>query len=137
VSSFSQIAGADITVCYEYVASPTYWTDWLSASGTNVVGQIVSPGATIGVQYGGELYFAQTNNANNYWNYPSTYTSANVGNPPPYDIVAISGNSAVKTVTFLQAVTDPVMAIVSLGQPSISTSYSGDRNSKRMTPGRG
>jgi len=63
----------------------------------------------------GDYSFAQINgNGFNYWNNPSTpYISATVPNAPPNsDIIALN-NGGSKTITFSQAVENPVIGLVS------------------------
>ncbi len=107
-------------------AAAADWTRWTTQSGpTAVSGQLIDAGTTVGVSYSGEVDFTQLNGTGvNYFQPLSTFTAANVPNAPAFDMIAISGTASLHTITFSQAVTDPVLAIVSLGQPGIGTQYS-------------
>ena len=62
----------------------------------------------------------------NYWAVNSgVYTSVpEVDNPPPdSDIVRMSLNGRFARLSFLEPVTNPVMAILSLGQPDLPVQY--------------
>ena len=87
------------------------WTNWTTAGVGTVSGTI----GTVGVTFTGDYSFAQINgNGFNYWNNPSTpYISATVPNAPPNsDIIALN-NGGSKTITFSQAVENPVIGLVS------------------------
>jgi hypothetical protein len=108
-------------------AAITYWTYWTSFTAGNPGGDAhgtLGPDG-IGVTYTGDVrnVSTQVNTQGNpsiytnYWDGPA-YTSATVSNgPPAADVITLSGtNSAtVNTVTFGKEITDPVLAIVSLG----------------------
>ncbi len=64
---------------------------------------------------------------NRHWSPSSTYTSPLVSNPPPFDIVGISGNPVPHTLTFSRPVSGLVFAIVSMGQGGIGTQYMFDQ----------
>ncbi|MDH5445156.1 MAG: PEP-CTERM sorting domain-containing protein [Gammaproteobacteria bacterium] len=103
------------------------WTDWKSA----VIGQMAigAIGSTT-VTYGGHLTFAQTGSGTNYWTEngsPAPYTGNTVVDnvPTPAEMLAISG-TGYHQIVFSEAILNPVMAIVSMGQPSIGVSYDFD-----------
>jgi hypothetical protein len=93
-----------------------------------------SDGNTINVDYSGDLVNAtQINNTGTYY-----YTGADKVSPGPYvngvvdnapsrtDIIALEGQNSeptLNTITFSSAVTNPIFDIVSLGQPTLATSY--------------
>ncbi|THC44310.1 PEP-CTERM sorting domain-containing protein [Massilia sp. Mn16-1_5] len=107
-------------------AAPVYWTDWTgtdSDPGPGFIGQgtITTSTSTVGVTYtnAAGVGFYQSSGGTDYW-IPRTpvgnspYTSAQVDNPPPdSDIIALqfAGN---QTLTFSQAIVNPVFAFVSL-----------------------
>lgn len=117
------------------------WTDWTSyttgASGS--ASGIIEPGLT--VTYNGDIAFAQTGTGTNFWTEgsPAPYTgSALVDNAPTAsEMIAMSSVSTNNTVTFSHAVTNPIMAIVSQGQPSFSVSYDFDTPFTLLSEGRG
>jgi hypothetical protein len=102
------------------------WASWTSAT----PGSVSGAGASYTVTYSGEFAFAQINGTGTYfWTgenklkgvAPEPYTSSAVENlPPTSDIIAQAGGSGslVNTINFSRPVTNPVMAIVSLGQPN-------------------
>ena len=70
----------------------------------------------------------QTGCGTNYWSPSTPYVSAQVSNPPPAcDIVSlIGGVNQTYIVTLSEAIKDPIMAVLSLGQPSVFTTYDFD-----------
>ena len=78
----------------------------------------------------GNLFSAQVTDANavNYWTPQQPYISAEVQNHPPSpDILQLSGGVAQRyKVTLSEAIRDPIMAIVSLGQRGVATTYNFD-----------
>lgn len=117
-------------------AAPYFYVDWTAAnvSGGTASGLITLPDAsTVSVSFAatyangspGNLYGAQTGAGINYWNPSSPYISAQVQNAPPgTDIVQLSGGqNQIYTVTLGAAIKDPIMAIVSLGQGGVPTTY--------------
>jgi hypothetical protein len=103
------------------------WTQWTSTTaGEPSGGSATGTAGTIGVTYSGEL------NAliNDYPSYgPSgTFNGGTVSNAPPQanGIIQIYGGAQsppTDTITFSQAVTDPVLAIWSLGQGGTTASF--------------
>jgi len=79
----------------------------------------------VGVSYSGELAVAQTAGGINYWVPPTPYLSATVGNAPPdSDIMELIGGEGTNhTVTFDSPVTNPIFAIVSMGQDDLAVEY--------------
>lgn len=87
------------------------WTDW-TARGTNSASGTMFNG-TVGVSYSGTYSFVQTACGTNYWTFPATYISGSVPTPPPAcDIVALNAGG-LKTITFSQAVVNPLLALAS------------------------
>ncbi len=107
------------------------WATWTSAGAAGPASSAAGNINAVGVTYTGEINFTQINNTGfDYWRdntatpYPA-YVSGDVTNvPSTVDLIAISGNgTSTNTVTFSQPVVNPYMAIVSLGQPGIGTTY--------------
>jgi len=108
------------------------WVDWQSATSTSVTGVVNG----ITVTYSGGFQFAQTSSDTNYWIPSAPYTSALVPNAPPdSDIIALANSGGI--ITFSQAVTDPFMAIVSLGQPGIGSQWHFDAPFEIISQGSG
>lgn len=108
------------------------YTDWSSATDSSSSSSGTASGTltfgtqTIGVTYTGDIAFAQLNNSGpDYYNPSSDFVNATVANAPPTsDIVALSESLAyTDTIAFSSPVTDPVLDIVSLGQPGDAVSY--------------
>lgn len=106
-------------------ATTITWTDWTAADATSATGNAGS----VGVTFTGLINpAAQTAGGTNYWSSnPSTYTAPpTVDNPPPdSDIIRLTGGTGagVQTITFSQPVTNPVMAILSMGQINVPVDY--------------
>ncbi len=116
------------------------WTDWTSyvqGSAGSAIGTI-SPG--ISVRYTGDVTFGQTGTGTNYWTegVPAPYTgNPIVGNAPtPAEMIALSRVST-NTITFSQAVLNPIMAIVSMGQGGLPVSYDFNMPFTVLSEGRG
>ena len=107
-------------------AAPVFWTDWLGAdtdpgTGFTAQGTLTTATSTVGVTYTNPLGvgFYQPSGGTDYWvpRNPvanSPYTSTLVDNPPTgTDIVALrfAGN---QTLSFSQAIANPVFSYVSL-----------------------
>jgi hypothetical protein len=104
------------------MAGGVEWADW--TIGTNnypssvVVGQFGGAFSGVGISYNGGAEFYQANGGTNYWIPTSTYTSAGVTNAPSSsDAIGLSSWNVTHTLTFTPAVTNPLMAISSLGAP--------------------
>ncbi len=117
---------------YSYVD----WTEADVASGT-AAGTITLPDdSTVSVTFeainedgsAGSLHGAQTSDGTNFWLPDAPYLSDEVENAPPTpDILQLSGGlNQTYRVTLSEPVKDPLMAIVSLGQPSIRCTYEFD-----------
>lgn len=135
-------------------ASVSY-VDWTSATaGTagSAAGTITLPDAsTVGVAYSGDVAFAFTDGTGfNYWSYssPAPYNNAaynaytGVPNmPASSDIVALRRATAPtapkNTLTFSTPVQDPIMLILSQGQPSLPVDYDFDQDFSILSSGRG
>lgn len=108
------------------------WTTWTSESATTVTGSTTVGGQTVTVTYTGEFEnTANTTELNgsgiNYYTPASTYTNTTVSNLPiSGNMIAIDGTDTLHTITFSSPVTNPVMAIVSLGQGGVATTYAFD-----------
>jgi len=132
-------------------AVPYHYVDWTTASpeaGT-AAGIIELPDAsTVDVGFSvtqasgapGSFSFAQTAGGTNYWAPSAPYISSQVDNAPgTTDIVALIGGSSTTTytITLSEAIKDPIMAIVSLGQPGVFVTYDFDRPFTILSQGTG
>jgi MYXO-CTERM domain-containing protein len=107
------------------------WANWTAGGPTGPSSFATGNIGAINLSYTGEIDFTQTNNAGtDFWRDGSStpfaaYVSGSASNAPgTVDLVAVTGNhEGLNTVTFSQPVTNPYMAIVSLGQYGIGTTY--------------
>ncbi|HVF64789.1 MAG TPA: PEP-CTERM sorting domain-containing protein [Casimicrobiaceae bacterium] len=117
-------------------AAPYFYVDWQTVTPTagTASGVITLPDAsTVNVGFQavnpngspGSFFFGQTGCGTNYWNPSTPYTSTQVDNPPPNcELLAlIGGVNQIYNVTLSEPIKDPIMAIVSLGQNSVPTTY--------------
>jgi len=101
-------------------AATVAWTNWTSSTANTAAGSLLTGGSTVAVSYSGEISFTQLNNSGtNYYTPAGTY----VNGPTTSDLIAITGSNTVHTITFSSAVTNPEIAIVSLGGSTGPTSY--------------
>src|SRR4051812_15289859 len=107
-----------MTAAASLSAAPISWIDWTAqTSATSVVGTMTVGSETIGVTYTGQVLFAQVSGGTNYYTGPNFVSSSVDNGPSSSDIIGITGGVGMtQTITFSQAVVDPVLAIVSLGQ---------------------
>ena len=97
------------------------WTDWTSVFADSVSGIMIVDGSPINVLFRGALDFAQTSCGTNYWTNPSIYTGAGVSTPPPDCEMIALNTGGFKSISFSQAVVNPVIALTSWnGQPPIT-----------------
>ncbi len=107
-------------------ATPVIWADWTSAqigdpgsaAGTMTIGSVA-----INVTYSGEVFYTTETNGQgtDYYTPISTYTSTTVTNPPLGGMITfVVGGATVDTITFSPPVSNPVMAIMSLGSPGVN-----------------
>jgi hypothetical protein len=114
------------TVCAH--AFDTAWADWTTeTSTTTVTGRLTLPSGIVKVKFSGPtLYFAQTEiGETDYWSSGSPDAYAATGAPSGSDLLAFVGSTdtQVYKITFSKPVTNPVMAILSLGRSSTPTRY--------------
>jgi hypothetical protein len=123
------LAHADV---YSYVD----WTEADVALGT-AKGTITLPDqSTVTVTFkatqedgsAGNLFGAQVDPGTNYWMPAEPFISAEVENAPPdSDILQLQGGqNETYTVTLSEPIKDPIMAILSLGQFAVPTTYDFD-----------
>ncbi|MGH7438687.1 MAG: hypothetical protein ACRENE_23615 [Polyangiaceae bacterium] len=103
----------------------THWTRMSAGSPGSVAGVLLPPSGAITVTYSGEVYVAplpglpgtQTTTGANYFAPASTYTCSTVGTAPilPGVVMQQGGTTLVESLTFSRPVTNPVLAIMSLG----------------------
>ena len=118
------------------MADPVIWTDWtagVAGESGSATGILNIEGTPVVVTYTGEIAFLQTDGGTDYWNPSAPYVSDSVDNAPTTsDIIALS-RATTKTITFSQAVTNPLFAVVSLN----GNGYRFDRDFEVVSSGAG
>ena len=99
-------------------AAPVFWTDWTSATqGTPSLagGTLTIGSSSVGVTFSGSVpyNFVQTSGGTNYWNPSAPYISSTVDNAPPASDIISLGTGGTATITFSEAVQDPLLGLVS------------------------
>jgi len=98
-------------------AVPISWADWTDASSGQVSGSLLVGSTSVAVTYTGPYHFARTGGGGaNYWSEgsPPPYTGSSLVDnaPPATDLIGLNAGGT-KTITFSQAVQDPLIALVS------------------------
>jgi hypothetical protein len=119
-----------------------YWTDWTSfrfAADAGVRGSIALPTGSIAIQYDGPFYGAQVEAGPEWWKPDTPYRSPIVDNAPESsDLIKVQGgNAALLRLTFEKPVTNPVLAITSLGNPDTVAVTTFDTPFEIISQGRG
>lgn len=96
-------------------AAPVYWTDWTSVLTSNpgVQGTLNIGSSLVDISFSGVYSFAQTGLGTNYWSPDAPYLSATVDNAPPASDIIGLNTGGTATITFSEAVKDPLIALVS------------------------
>ena len=118
---------------------PINWTDW--GSSTTAPDVVIGSIGGIAVTYTGDFNFVQTGTGINYWTEngtPAPYTDSSVidNAPTASEMIALT-SIARHTITFSEAILNPVMAIVSMGQPNLPVSYDFDTDFTLLSNGVG
>jgi hypothetical protein len=111
-----------------YAMATTIWTDW-TASVVGDPGSASGSLGTITVDYSGEVTAnTNINGTTQIWNPSTTFIGGIVDTSPDTigDVIGLNGSSTVGTITFSVPVLNPVIAIWSLGSPSIAASFTFD-----------
>ena len=135
-SRFTLGVTAALALSAQAAAAPVTWTDWTDADGTSATG--TAGGVT--VTFNGDLDpSAQTNGGTNYWSVNSgIFTAPGFDNAPPdSDIIRLNDGSGAQTLTFSTPVTDPLMAIMSLGRRNLEVRYDFDAPFTILNQGEG
>lgn len=125
------------------MAATISYVDWTSATAGypgSAGGTML--GGTVNVSYSGEVEFAQTSGGSYYWTEgsPAPYTgNAVIGNTPDTsDIIALTGQGQIlNTLTFDKPVANPVMLLISLGQPNLPVIYAFNQSFTFLSSGVG
>jgi len=107
-------------------ATPVIWADWTSEQAGDpgsAAGIITFGSVPVSITYTGEVFNTSETNGQgtDYYSPLSTYTSATVTNPPLGGMISFAvGGATVDTFNFSPPVSNPVMAIMSLGSPGVN-----------------
>jgi hypothetical protein len=121
-------------------AVPVSWTDWTSADSSTASGTLSVDGSPVAIEYSGSLSFSQLGTGINYWTEgnPAPYTGNSIVDnaPTASEMLALNGTTA-NTITFSEALLNPLMAIVSLGRTNLPVTYDFDTSFSVLSEGRG
>jgi hypothetical protein len=131
------------------------WTNWTAAtiaSNGSATGTLATPGGPVGVSYSGDVNIrVQTDGVTgfDYWRDDDAYRSTLVENGPGEsgpgftgntDIITLTGQDLApitNTITFSSPVTNPILAVLSLGQPNIPVTYQFNTDFSILSSGQG
>lgn len=116
------------------------WTDW-DAAQTGASGSASGTIGNITLSYAGDVAFAQTGIGVNYWTEydPAPYTGNSLVDnaPTPAELIAANRGNTAQTLVFSETVTNPLMAIVSMGQQNVGVTYQFDTAYTVLSEGHG
>lgn len=109
-------------------AQTTAWADWTAVNGTAMSGRITLPDGAVRVKFSGPaLYFSQIGEAGDrdYWISGSPDAYAATGRPTGADLLGFVGGTDTQKykITFSRPVTNPVIALLSLGRNGAPARY--------------
>jgi hypothetical protein len=105
------------------------WADWtaFSVDGNSATGTLTVDGTPVTLSFSGDVQStSQVGGGTDYWAPDSTFSGGVVDNAPTNtDVITLNGGPGglTQTLTFSTAITDPVMAITSLGRGSTPVTY--------------
>jgi hypothetical protein len=121
------IAAATIIMLANSAHAVTVWTDWTAVQiGNN--GSATGSLNGVGVSYSGQVNpNTNINGSSGRWNPATSYVGGSVENSPASvnDIITLTGGqgTGTNTITFSSPITNPIIAIWSLGQPGLSAAF--------------
>lgn len=128
------VAGLSVSLACSAQAA-VEWADWSAGPATGVIpGSFPVSSTTVTYSGSNSFKFVDTNSTT-YFGYP-VYTVPGI-NGPAYDSFIAMADLSPHTLTFSTPVTNPVMAIISLGQPSFVTTWSFDQPFSIVSVGQG
>ena len=108
------------------VFAQTVWTDWTAAT-AGTPGSATGTLNGIGVNYAGEVLSNRVINGtfSPFWAPASSFVGGTASTSPASvgDIITLSGATGTNTVTFASPIINPVLAIWSLGAPSVAATF--------------
>ncbi len=105
-----------VLVATSAAASVISWTQWTGDNGTNTATGNLMVGATsVNVTASGNANygFVQTTSGTDYWLPDAPYLSSTVSNAPTGPGIVALNSAVTETITFSQAIEDPLIALVS------------------------
>lgn len=123
-------------------AATISWVDWSYIDSTNFSGDVNG----VNVSFSGDHYdfhYPVSGGSTNFWNHPAsvadnTYTaSPTVENGPSDSDIIVMREAGTRTITFDQAVVNPVMSILSMGSSSTAVQYAFDSDFDILSVGAG
>jgi len=108
------------------ISAPIDWVNWTGFEAGFTDGTATGTSGGITVNYTGEVYNIQTQvdgGGTDWWDPDSTWADGAVidNAPPGTDIIALRGGTgSTNVITFSDPVTNPVMAMFSLGSPIVT-----------------
>ena len=119
-----------VLFCVGLCAQGSFGTVWTQFNSMDLgTGTVTGTLAGITVTYTStDLNWAQINNiGTNWWlcgaSMCPAYIAPGVTPPDTVDMISINGFNVAHTISFSSPVADPVMALISLGQPTVFTTY--------------
>src|SRR5690242_766119 len=100
-------------------ADTANWTNWATAT----TGSFIQGGNTIDVTYTGNRF--STDHSSYFYDHPSSFTNAEVTNTPGINgtILMVGGTDQTNNFHFSQPVVDPLMTVISVGQPNVPVTF--------------
>jgi hypothetical protein len=111
-----------------FATAATIWTDWTTRTLGDPAGAASGIMDSITVNYSGDVYNAVINGTTTIWNPSTTFIGGAVDTSPDSvgDVIGLNGSSTVDMITFSSPVSNPVIAIWSLGSPTIPATFTFD-----------
>jgi hypothetical protein len=119
-------AAVDLSPDAAVATRPYVWADWTTYTIGDDGGATATlniDDASVALTYSGQLYNAQAEAGLPYWTPDTAYKSAVVLNGPPAidNIMLAGGDNRTHTLTFSAPVTNPVLALMSVGSVDTTT----------------
>jgi hypothetical protein len=134
ISLLTVVAGLSVSLACSAQAA-VEWADWSAGPETGVIPGSFPVSSTT-VTYSGSNSFKYVNtNSTTYLGYP-VYSVPGI-NGPTYDSFIALADASPHTLSFSAAVTNPVMAIISLGQPGFLSTWTFDKPFSIVSVGQG
>jgi PEP-CTERM motif len=132
------LAAALLAGVSAHAADAATWTDWQQADSAMAFGTLQLGAQSVQVLAMGPIKFAQTNGGTDYWTEGSPAAYGATGRPTGSDLIAIiGGDPSLRFIAFSQAVVNPVLALVSVGQGGTPVRYNFEQTPTLLSSGAG